>query len=192
MKSIIFLLLIAGCGSQMHKNYLCITKGQACPTREVEDTPPPPETRTVYVPVPGPQGVPGKNGASCTVQQVSTGSVILCPDGSIGHIYNGKDGGSCGTVQVAEGAIIACDNGTSSVVLNGVNSVASGAYSIQTVFHLCGKDDAAIRLTDSTVLAFYWDSGKYHFAALKPGVYRTFNGKDSCEYTVHESGEITW
>lgn len=94
------------------------------------------------------EGSDGKKGASCTVSQVTEGSLILCEDGTSVTIkdgingssgatgasgaagsagaagQNGQDASSCTVVQTQTGANITCPNGTSATLLNGINGVA--------------------------------------------------------------------
>ena len=76
--------------------------------------------------------VEGKNGSSCSAEQVETGAVINCTDGSSAVINNGItptspengiDGSSCTTEQLDTGILVTCEDGTSSVITKGENGI---------------------------------------------------------------------
>lgn len=75
---------------------------------------------------PGKPGEPGAPGGNCSVASVSTGAVILCPDGSSAMVSNGKDGKdghSCTVTQLSNGSRIDCTDDTHSVITNGVDGL---------------------------------------------------------------------
>lgn len=124
------------------------------------------------------QGLSGKHGSSCTVEQTANGAVILCEDGTSAVIVNGTDG-----AQGEQGE--AGENG---------QDLLPGAYTIAEIFDPCsdgpGYDEVLLVLQNGQILAHYSGGGNLQFLSLiGPGNYRTTD-QQSCNFTVTTAGEI--
>ena len=122
----------------------------------------------------GVRGYTGKDGASCTVEQLANGAAITCEDGSTSLILNGAQGaiGMSGPIG---------PQGNPGV------SPPAGNYDVVGLVDPCGDgpgaDEVLLRLRDGRLLAHY-SSGSYEFLALiGTGLWRTTD-QQSCYFNV--------
>ncbi|MGL4335372.1 MAG: PA14 domain-containing protein [Turicibacter sp.] len=89
--------------------------------------------------VDGKDGANGKDGKSCTVEQLTNGFKMSCPDGSFATVYNGTNGAagsSCTATPTTGGISVKCGTNAPVFLTNGTNGVngtngADGADAIQ-------------------------------------------------------------
>ena len=115
--------------------------------------------------VPGPQGPAGADGSSCSVNQLETGAVILCEDGTSSFITNGEDG----------------EDGASSLV------EIIDPCGPETTF-----DEVILvyEIEGAPIFIAYFESGsKRYLTSLVEGInYRTTDGT-KCDFKI-EAGEV--
>lgn len=111
-------------------------------------------------------GKDGKDGSSCTTEQLANGALIKCTDGTMSIIYNGTNGADAPTTFGVAGFIFPCDNKT-------------------------GNKEVFLRMTDNSILALY-DGGANadRLTILQPGNYVTTDGV-TCNINVDNLGNVT-
>lgn len=165
--------------------------------------------------VQGTPGAPGKDGSSCSTQQLSNGALISCTDGTSAIAFNGVDGSngsngtngtngtngsngsSCSVSAVSNGALVSCTNGSSAVILNGTNGTnAPTAFGIKDFIFPCGdqrsNDEIFFRMTDGSIVALY-DGGPNldRLTRLQPGNYVTTDSAGTCNIRVDSNLNLT-
>lgn len=110
----------------------------------------------------GPAGAPGKDGTSCSVEEVSGGAIVSCPNKSV-FIEDGADGID-GKDAVAE-LIDPCGDGP-------------------------GFDEVLLRLSTGELIAYFESGeGERHLSVIGPGAYSTTD-EQSCRFDVLSDGTV--
>ncbi len=150
-------------------------------------------------------GKDGKDGSSCSAQQLTNGALITCTDGTSAIAFNGVDGtngsngtngSSCSVTPTMTGAVVSCTNGSSAIILNGVDGApAPTAFGIAGYIFPCGdqanNDEIFFRMTDNSIVALY-DGGATldRLVRLAPGNYVTTDSAGTCNISVDSSFNV--
>lgn len=87
-----------------------------------------------------------ETGAVCSVEQIETGAVVRCPDGSEAYIHNGADGAdgangtNCSVEPAEQGAIVRCGD-YEQTIYHGRDGAAGKNYHDQLIYegYGCGR-----------------------------------------------------
>lgn len=123
--------------------------------------------KKVYCPrneLKGDPGKDGKDGESCSLEQVTNGVLVKCPTGNA-VVYNGIDGRD-GTDSVLE-IIDPCGNQENQF------------------------DEIILRLSDGSLLCYFQSGDQRFLSLIGPGNYITTDNQ-SCYFTVNEDLTVEW
>lgn len=108
----------------------------------------------------------------------------------------GQDGAGCTIQPVTGGSLVKCGKSTSAVILDGQDGTdAPAVLSVSEIIDPCGKqasfDEVLLRLSDGSLLVHFSNGSNQFLSLIGPGSYVTTDGT-SCHFTVNADGSVSY